>query len=157
MRHLRFLVFGAAFAALPLLAACGGGDNGSSNPDTNNGGDDDVTPSGAVLTDQQYVTTLCVGLVKYQDALLTEPTRDGIAKVIKEFIVSMKAIRPPEDVAPFHHDFVAYLETAVDEPTSLVTKAPPKPAEAIRERLVQRVTDTPECKYPTFLGEPKKP
>lgn len=157
MRHLRVLLLAAAFAALPVIAACGGDGNGATNRDSNNGDDAGATPSGTPLSDQDYVRTLCIGLVKYQDAILTEPTRDGIATVIKEFAASLRKIKPPEDAAPFHQEFLAYLNAAVDEPTSLVTKAPPRPAEAIRERFVKRVTDTPECKYPTFLGEPRKP
>ncbi len=157
MRTLRFLLFAVAFASLPLIAACGGDGKSSTGTPSNNGEDAEVTPAGPPLNDQQYLSTLCVGLVNYYDALLTEPTREGIAKVVKEFIVSMKSVNPPADVAPFHKDFIAYLNAAVDEPTALVTIAPPKPAEPIRERLAARVNDTPECKYPTFLGEPRKP
>jgi hypothetical protein len=157
MRHLRPLLFAVALAALPFIAACGGDGKSPSQTATNNGDEPEITPSGPVLNDQQYLSTLCVGLVNYYDALMTEPTRDGIAKVVKEFVGSMKAVNPPEDVVPFHREFIAYLSAAVDEPTSLVTVAPPKPEDSIRERLAARVNDTPECKYPTFLGEPRKP
>lgn len=137
-----------------FVAACGGG-NKSPQPGAQPqpSATEEVTPSGPPLSDQEYVQTLCVGITNYNEALLREPTAEGIAKVVREFSTSMKKVNSPEDLKTFHADFIQYLDDAVDDPTSLVTTTPPKPADAIRERLAKRVLDTAECKYPTFLGE----
>jgi len=47
----------------------------------------------------------------------------------------MKALTPPADLAEYNTQFVAYLEAALEEPTSLVTTAPPEPPADARRRM----------------------
>ena len=141
-------VLGAMFAA---FAACGD-DGGGTKTDTSNPNETPVA-SGTPLSDEAYLKVFCTGTVAYQDALLTKPKADDIAAVIKTYIASMEKVTPPEDLAKFHADYVQYLRDSVKDPTSLVTRAPPKPADGPRQRLAAKVTSVPECKYPTFLGE----
>jgi hypothetical protein len=153
-------VRGAALACVALaamtgvaLAACGGGDD--------DGGADGPSPEASAATpatvtqldDAGYLKVFCEGLSDYQDALLVEPTAEGIAKTIEAYVAAMKAVRPPEDLQAFHDEYVAYLEGALDEPTSLLTTDPPEPPEEPRQRLRELIDDTPECKYPNFLSK----
>lgn len=144
----RASLLGAAF--LLLSTACGGGGD-KAKTDTANPGETAI--AGVPLTDEAYLKVFCTGTVAYQDALLTKPKAEDIAAVIKEYVGSMEKVTPPADLVSFHTAYVQYLRDSVKDPTSLVTRAPPKPADGPRERLKARVTSVPECKYPTFLGE----
>ena len=64
----------------------------------------------------------------------------------------MKALNPPADLAEYNAQFVAYLEAALEEPTSLVTTAPPAPPDDARRRLAALEPTIPECKDPTFFS-----
>ena len=149
---MRWLLALFLLPVLPLAAACGGGDDDdeeTATPTVN-------TEAGPPLNDTDYLETLCTGLSNYQDALLSKQTAEEIGEVITDFADEMRAVNPPEDVSEFHLAFVSYLEAAVADPTSLVTTQPPLPDEDVRERLANKVNDIPECKYPTFLGEPRQ-
>jgi hypothetical protein len=130
-----------AFAFLTFfLIACGGGDAPKTkNPDA--------------LTDEGYLKVFCTGLTDYQDALVSKTTKEDIAKVITDYIAALKTVTPPDDLTKFHSDYIKYLQDAVADPTSLVTRKPPLPSDSVRQRLASKTTDVPECKYPTFLGQ----
>lgn len=137
-----------AVVALPaLLIACGGSDNkdsGASAPTSS------LTPSGAPLSDEEYLKVFCTGVTNFREALLTEP-REGLVKVVQGYHDSMQAVVPPPDAATFHQEFLDYLQDALEEPTFLVTRDPPVPESSVRSRLASAVSSVPECKYPTFL------
>ncbi|MBI2765356.1 MAG: hypothetical protein HYX53_05505 [Chloroflexi bacterium] len=137
---MRTAIVGAlAFVAI-FAASCGG----SSTPDTKN-------PD--ALNDEGYLKVFCTGLTEYQDALVSKTTKEDIARVITGYIASLKTVTPPDDLAKFHAEYIKYLEDAVADPTSLVTRKPPMPSDSARERLASKTNDVPECKYPTFLGQ----
>ncbi len=118
-----------------LAVACGGGD-----------GDLAGTPTAATgATDEQYLTVICAGTQAFSDALISQTTAEGIAKSIKDFILALKGITPPQDLQAFHKDITRYLEDSVSDPTSLVTKKRPQPPEAARERLAAKEPGIPEC------------
>ena len=143
---------------LLIAAACGGGGGSGGSGGNSSGGaapSPSVTAAGAPLSDLAYLKTFCTGLTNYQEALVSAKDAQSIGNVIREFSGSMKAVNPPEDLREFHTQFVAYLDAALADPTSLVASAPPLPPESVRARLAGKVKDVPECKYPTFLREPR--
>jgi hypothetical protein len=132
----------AGLAAAAILASCGG-----------DGGDPGDGATGASgVSDEQYLAVLCEGLSDYTDALLTATSAQAIADVITGYTAAMRALDPPADLREFHGQFVRYLEDAVAEPTSLVTRAPPKPDDGPRQRLAALESSVDACRYPTFLG-----
>lgn len=128
----------AAFAL--LVAACGS---------------DDSKPVGDASTDEQYLKVICTGLSNFSDALVSKTSSDEIAKVIKEYIASLKPVTPPQDLEKFHKDFQKYLQDALDDPTSLVTKTPPLPADEVRRRIASKEANVPECRNATFFSASK--
>ena len=72
--------------------------------------------------------------------------------MVREFAGQMAAVNPPADLTEYNADFVAYLEAAVDDPTSLVTTAPPEPSGDVRRRMAALEPTIDECKDPTFFS-----
>lgn len=141
MRTLAVVILGAVF-----LAACSGG----------GGGDDQSEPVGTG-TDEDYLRAICVGIDAFTDALLSATTADEIGRVVREFIATMQAVNPPPDLAKYNQQFVAYLEEALADPTSLVTKAPPLPPDEARRRLAALEPQIAECREPTFFSRGLEP
>lgn len=140
-------------AALPVLAACGDDDNDEASVTAAASPSPAQVATGTPLTDEQYLATLCTGLANYQEATATQKTVEGIGKAVTEFEKSMEAATPPDDLRTFHGEFIAYLHSADQDPTLLLTAPPPKPSDSVRDRLKSKVKSVSECKYPTFLGE----
>jgi hypothetical protein len=158
----------ALLAALALLAAaCGGGDGDGASGD-NDGADDDptedasvdpggdqprtsVTPSGPPLSDEEYLRVFCSGVTTYREAVNTA-NRDELIQVVQDYLDSMAAVNPPEDLQQFHTELLGYLDDALDEPTYLLTRNPPVPEESVRSRMAEKSADIDECQYPVFLG-----
>ena len=136
------LAAAAPLALLLLAAACGSGDDAA------------PTPSGPALSDEQYLKVVCTGLTNFSDALLTRTKAEDIAGVIQEYIRQLQAVNPPGDLQKFHADFVKYLQDSVKDPTSLITRKPPMPADDIRRRVAAKERNVPECKNPTFFAIP---
>lgn len=141
-RTLIFLV-----CALPLLmaAACGDDDDGV------------PTPTGPAGSDEDYLRAVCIGTSNFSNALLSKTSAEEIAAVVREFADEMKGLSPPADLAGYNTQFVAYLEAALEEPTSLVTTAPPEPPADVRRRLAALEPTIPECKDPTFFSRDDAP
>lgn len=144
----------AAFALVSLVAlllvACGGGDDAASPTPT-------ATPAGAdrggpPLSDEQYLEVICSGLADYTATLLTASNVDEIRGVVQEYIESLEAISPPEDVAGFHAQFIAYLTEALEDPTALVATPRPLPPDDIRERLAGLESSVPACDDATYFA-----
>ncbi|MGE5595467.1 MAG: hypothetical protein ACM3S1_05465 [Hyphomicrobiales bacterium] len=148
MRRFRFVLSGVLALALVVpLAACGGGD------DDDNGEPTASASSGPPLSDEAYLKVFCTGVTNYQEALTTATSEDAIGKVIQDYVSSLRAVNPPEDLREYHAEYIAYLESALEDPTSLTTKPPPLPGDSVRDRLARKVADIEECKYPTFLEQ----
>jgi hypothetical protein len=143
MRRALFLL--ACALPLLLLAACG--DDDTSTPE----------PAGPAGTDEDYLRAICVGTSNFSNALLSKTTAEEIAVVVREFADEMKALNPPADLQEYNKQFVAYLEAALEDPTSLVTKAPPEPPSDARRRLAALESSIPECKDPTFFSRTQTP
>jgi hypothetical protein len=141
-RALFFLV-----CAVPLLLAAACGD------------DDDGLPSatGPAGSDEDYLRAVCIGTSKFSNALLSKTSAEEIAAVVRDFADEMKALNPPADLEEYNTQFVAYLEAALEEPTSLVTTAPPEPPADARRRLAALEPTIPECKDPTFFSRDDVP
>ena len=142
MRRALFLALLTVFV-LPLLAlaACGG--------------DDDNEPpngSGGTGTDEEYLKAICSGTSEFSNALITKTSAEEIGEVIKTFIDDMKAANPPADLVDYNQQFVKYLEDAVADPTSLVTRQPPLPSDDIQRRLANKELSVAECKDGTFFS-----
>lgn len=137
---MRVLFFLVVASSLLLGAACGDGD--AENP----------KPTGAELTDEQYLAAICSGASKFSDALLSKTKAEEIGEVIKQFSADMKRLEPPVDLKSYNEQFVKYLDNAVADPTSLVTQGPPLPSKAARDRLAAKETSVPECKDGTFFS-----
>jgi hypothetical protein len=158
--RLRLIAACVVALALPVSFACSDGDDDDTTPDgttaTDTASTDTATstaPSTAALSDEEYLKVFCEGLTEYQEAIETEPDVDKIADIVRDYAAAMDEVNPPEDLVSFNDAYVAYLEEAVDDPTSLVATSPPEPDEGPRDRLAGKVDDVPECKYPTFLGD----
>lgn len=121
-----------------VAAACGGGDSSK--------------PSGNELTDEQYLAAICSGTSRFAEALVTKTKAEDIAQVIRQFSADMKALNPPADLKSYTGQFVKYLDDAVADPTSLVTRTPPLPSKDVRDRLATKETSVPECKSGTFFS-----
>ena len=132
---MRRYLFAAAMLlpALALFASCG---------------DDDDTPKSGG-SDEEYLAAICKGTSDFSNALLSKTTAAEIADVIKEF---MKSTNPPADLAKYNDEFVQYLEDAVSEPTSLVTRTPPLPPDDVQRRLAAKELTVEECKDGTFFS-----
>jgi hypothetical protein len=145
MVNTRTVVLVSMLVLLPLvLFAC-------------NGEDDTSAPtSGVRTTDEQYLKVICSGLTNFSDAVVSKTSSAEIAAVIKAYIASMKEINPPADLDKFHQDFLKYLQTAVDEPTSLITRTPPLPPDSVRRRIASKEPNVPECRDATFFDASSK-
>lgn len=141
-RTLFFLV-----CALPLLVAAACGDDDDGVP----------TPTGPAGSDEDYLRAVCIGTSNFSNALLSKTSAEEIAAVVREFADEMKGLSPPADLAEYNTQFVAYLEAALEEPTSLVTTAPPEPPADARRRLAALEPTIPECKDPTFFSRDDAP
>ncbi len=138
-RMRRFLFAGAILLpALVLFSSCG------------DDGDDDTPKSGG--TDEEYLAAICKGTSDFSNALLTKTTAAEIGNVIEDFITLMKDANPPADLADYNQEFVKYLEDAVADPTSLVTREPPLPPDDIQRRLAAKELSVDECKNGTFFS-----
>ena len=118
-------------------------------------GDDDAsnaTSPGNRSTDEQYLRAVCIGLTNFSDAIVSKTSSAEIAAVIKAYVASMKELSPPVDLDKFHRDYVKYLQSAVDEPTSLLTRTPPLPPDAVRKRIASKERGVPECRDATFFS-----
>ncbi len=133
--------------AVPLLLAVACGD------------DDDAPPAstGPAGSDEEYLRAVCIGTSNFSNALLSKTSAEEIATVVREFADEMKALNPPADLAEYNAQFVAYLEAALEEPTSLVTTAPPEPPADARRRMAALEPTIPECKDPTFFSREDGP
>lgn len=138
-RMRRFLFAGAMLVpALVLFSSCG------------DDGDDDTPKSGG--TDEEYLAAICKGTSDFSNALLTKTTAAEIGDVIEDFITLMKDANPPADLADYNQEFVKYLEDALADPTSLVTREPPLPPDDIQRRLAAKELSVDECKDGTFFS-----
>ncbi len=122
--------------AAATMASCGGGGSGSKNTPTANG---------PLLTDEQYLKEICTGTQNFSDALISKTTKEGIASVVQSFRDDMQSLNPPADLQAFNAQFVQYLDDALKEPTSLLTRQPPVPPSSVRDRLVSKEPNVPEC------------
>ncbi len=134
----RFLV-PLLLAAVVVGACSGGGDNS------------DDLPAGTG-TDEDYLRAVCIGIDRVSDALVSATTAEAIGQVIEEFAATMRSIDPPPDLVEYNRQFVAYLEAALRDPTSVVTTAPPQPPDDARRRLARLEPSIPECREPTFFS-----
>ena len=138
-RMRRFLFAGAILVpALVLFSSCG------------DDGDDDTPKSGG--TDEEYLAAICKGTSDFSNALLTKTTAAEIGNVIEDFITLMKDANPPADLGDYNQEFVKYLEDALADPTSLVTREPPLPPDDIQRRLAAKELSVDECKDGTFFS-----
>lgn len=136
---MRFLVlFGFSLFSLSALAfaACGG---------------DDDSPKGGG-SDEDYLRAICVGTSNFSNALLSKTKPEEIAQVIKDFIKEMENTNPPADLVKYNEEFIKYLQDAVADPTSLVTRAPPLPEKSIERRMAALEPTIDECKDGTFFS-----
>lgn len=136
MRYVYAIAVSLLLAASLLLSACGS--------------DGDTPKSGG--TDEDYLRAICVGTTNFSNALLSKTNPDDIAKVIRDFIAVMKKANPPADLANYNKEFVQYLEDAVSEPTSLVTRKPPLPSKDVQRRIASLEPTIDECKSGTFFS-----
>lgn len=144
------LLIGLVLSVCALGMACGG-DSKSSDGGSASGAEA-PTPGGPPLDDATYLKVLCTGLTNYLEAANTKP-REGIEKAVKDYIASLEKVNPPEDVKPFHREYLRYLKDALDDPTNLLTRKPPKPEDGVRKRLDEETKKVPECRFPTFLNQ----
>lgn len=148
---LGLLLFPAAFVA------CGGSDDPdpepteSAEPTPTNG--ESPSPAPVEVDDEGYLAVICSGLADFSDAVLVAETVDEISAVVRQYIVDLESVSPPEDVVPFHQDFIQYLADSVDEPTVLLTTPRPLPGESVRERLSAKESSVSECQDLTFFRE----
>jgi len=128
---------------LLLGAACGddGDDDKANVPSAKPGGND-----------EDYLRAICAGTQEFSNALITKTTVEEIGKVVEAFIEDMKATNPPDDLEQYNAEFIQYLEDALAEPTSLVTRNPPLPPEDVQRRLAAKEISVDECKDGTFFS-----
>ena len=137
----RILLAALAFSLLPLVAvACGD--------------DDPSPPDNTRLSDEDYLKVICSGTSAFSNAIATKTKVEEIGQVVKDFVVSLQKVNPPEDLNQFHQDFIKYLQDANSDPTSLVTHRPPLPGDSARQRLASKETRVAECRDITFFGRP---
>ena len=137
-----------ALLLLPLLvlgAACG-------DDDGDDGGDSAVPEAKPGGNDEDYLRAICKGTQDFSNALITKTTPEEIGDVIEDFITTMKETNPPDDLEAYNADFIKYLEDALAEPTSLVTRNPPLPSEDVQRRLAGKEVSVDECKDGTFFS-----
>ncbi len=146
-----FLAVALLAGLVAVFAACGG--DGGAAPV---GADASASPSVTPMTDQEYLKAICTGVQSFSDALVSKSNADDIAKVIRDFSASMKALNPPPDLRQFNTDFGKYLDDAVKDPSALLTRQPPLPSDSARKRLTSEESNVAECKSPSFfdLGGP---
>ena len=133
-----FFVVALLPLAIALAAACGG--------------DDAPKAAANAITDEAYLKEICSGSSKFSEALLTKTKPEEIGQVIKDFSTAMKALTPPNDLKDYNQQFTKYLDDAVADPTSLVTRNPPLPKQDVRDRLAAKESSVPECKDGTFFS-----
>ena len=138
MRTLTLARLLTAVVVATLLSACGGGDKPPKAMGTGN--------------DEDYLRAVCAGIDQVSDALVAATSPAEIARVLEDFAATMRATDPPPDLADYNQKFVAYLEAAVDDPTSVVTTSPPLPPASARRRLASLEPSIPECRQPTFFS-----
>ncbi len=131
---------GLATAALVGVLAFGCSNGGSDRVERGTGNDAD------------YLRAVCLGIDRVSDALVSATSADAIAAAIEEFANTMRAINPPPDLTDYNRQFVAYLDAALKDPTSVVTTSPPLPPDRARRRLAQLEPSIPECREPTFFS-----
>ncbi|MEP6870689.1 MAG: hypothetical protein ABI939_02450 [Anaerolineaceae bacterium] len=124
--------------ALSVMVACGGDNAPKGRPDA--------------VSDEAYLKAICSGSAAFSSALLTKTKAEEIGQVIKAFSASMKALTPPDDLKDYNTQFTKYLDDAVADPTSLVTRTPPLPKQDVRDRLAVKESNVPECKDGTFFS-----
>jgi hypothetical protein len=155
----RFFLIGF-LVALPLVAftACGGGDGAEPTPTATGEPVNDQTPLPSPagtpvgpLTDAEYLAVICSGLSEYSAAIIREQTEEGLSAVVVDYVVSLQAVLPPEDLTGFHNDFIVYLSAAVASPTDLLALPRPLPPDDIRERLSDIEEDVEECRDARFF------
>ena len=142
MRRALFLA-SLTLLLVPLLAFAACGDDGDDDPPAGAGG---------TGTDEEYLKAVCSGTSEFSNALITKTSAEEIGEVIKAFIDDMKAANPPADLVEYNQQFVKYLEDAVADPTSLVTRQPPLPSDDIQRRLANKELSVDECKDGTFFS-----
>lgn len=142
MFGLRNLFLAATLVLVAIASfACSGDDDGA-----------DTTAQANRSTDEQYLKAICIGLTNFSDAIISKTSSAEIAAVIKAYVNSIKELSPPADLDKFHRDYVKYLQSAVDEPTSLLTRTPPLPSDAVRKRIASKERNVPECRDATFFS-----
>lgn len=139
----KLLAVGGMLVPLLLVMSACGDSKSDPNPTTTTGG---------TGTDEAYLATICAGTSDFSNALISKTSADEIADVIRDFITEMKAANPPADLVQYNADFVKYLEDAVSDPTSLVTRNPPLPPKDVQRRLAAKELSVPECKDGTFFS-----
>ena len=138
------------FAAM-VTAGCGG-DSKKESPLSGGNEPAPTVAAGTPATDEQYLAVFCAGATRYQEAVNTEKTADGIANAIKEYIAAMQKVVPPEDLREYQATYLKYLQDALPDPTSLLTHPAPLPPDGPRTRLANKASSVSECKYPNFLN-----
>ncbi len=116
-------------------------------------GNDAPPPEG--VTDEGYLSLLCTNLDRFSDAVLQATEEAALAAVLQDFIDALRAVEPSADLRDFHAAFIAYLEDALDDPTSPLALAPPLPEEEARERLARTARSVDACREPTFFSTPQ--
>jgi hypothetical protein len=114
-------------------------------------GNDAAAPEGGG-TDEDYLKAVCTGISNFSGALISKTTAKEIGDVIQQFIDEMEKVDPPADLVAYNKSFVQYLKDSLSDPTSLVTKTPPEPPQAVRDRLAAKESSIAECKDPTFFS-----
>lgn len=146
--------------ALPLLGvACGGSDDDdatasavTTQPGSSPANGETPLPTG-MLDDEEYLAVVCTGLAEFSDALNTAETEESLSDVVRDYVASLQAVTPPEDVQSFHQELIAYLSAAVDNPTELVTSPRPLPEEDVRDRLAEKEASVDACRDASFFSE----
>lgn len=142
MRGLVAMVVGALAG---LVLSCGGG---SPTP---------PAAEGVPATDEQYLAAICTHLERLTDALVSPRSADEVRAAIHRFADDLRQLTPPADLADFHREFIAYLDSAVERPLDLVTRRPPLPEESVRRRLAAKEPSVAECRRPTFFQGSERP
>lgn len=135
-----------ALLVVPFLllgAACGddGDDEDANVPSARPGGND-----------EDYLRAICSGTQEFSNALITKTTAEEIGQVVQAFIDDMRETNPPDDLEEYNAEFIRYLEDALADPTSLVTRNPPLPSEDVQRRLAGKELSIDECKDGTFFS-----